>query len=71
MTDTKLFRQKVESRGIKYRFLAELIGITPYGLQKKIENKTEFKASEIVALSDALGLSADERNSIFFASQGD
>lgn len=71
MTDTKLFRQKVKSSGLKYRFLAELIGITPYGLQKKIENKTEFKASEIAALSDALGLSTSERNAIFFASKGD
>lgn len=66
MTNTKLFRQKVESRGLKYRFLAELLGITPYGLQKKIDNKTEFKASEIVTLSEALDLSAEERNAIFF-----
>ncbi len=71
MTNTKLFRDKVKVRGIKYRYLADLLGITTFGLQKKIDNITEFKASEIAKLSEALALSADERNLIFFATDGD
>lgn len=51
---------------MKYRFVAETLGITPYGLQKKIENVTEFKASEISKLSKLLKLSAAEMTEIFF-----
>lgn len=71
MTDTKLFREKVKHRGLKYAFLADLLGITTFGLQKKIDNVTEFKASEIAKLSEALDLTTDERNHIFFAPSSD
>lgn len=66
MTDTRALRQKIEQSGMKYRFVAETLGITPYGLQKKIENVTEFKASEISKLSKLLKLSAAEMTEIFF-----
>lgn len=71
MTDTQLFRDTVENRGLKYSFLAKELGITPYGLQKKIENRTEFKASEILILSDLLQLTADARERIFFTRKRD
>ena len=71
MTNTKLFRDKVKIAGLKYRHLADLLGITTFGLQKKIDGLTEFKASEIVVLSDALNLTPDEREAIFFARRGD
>lgn len=71
MTDTALFRETVEKKGVKYKFLADCLGITPYGLQKKIENQSEFKASEIVALCEALHLEGNEREQIFFAKNGD
>ena len=67
MTNTALFRETVDKRGLKYQFLADCIGITPYGLHKKIENLSEFKASEIVALCEALQLDRNEREQIFFA----
>ena len=67
MTNSKMFRATVSSRGIKYKHLASILGITPYGLQKKIDNLSEFKASEIQLLSTTLALSEQERNSIFFA----
>lgn len=66
MTNTSALRQKIEQSGLKYRFVAEMLGITPYGLQKKIENVTEFKASEISKLSKLLKLSAAEMTEIFF-----
>ncbi|MBS7225400.1 MAG: toxin-antitoxin system, antitoxin component, Xre family protein [Clostridiaceae bacterium] len=67
MTDTKLLREAIESRGLKYKYIAEELGITPYGLQKKIENESDFKAKEILALTRILGLSRKERDRIFFA----
>lgn len=66
MTDSKTFRAVVSNRGMKYKTLAAGLGITPYGLQKKIDNRSEFKASEIVKLTTALQLSERERDQIFF-----
>lgn len=66
MTDTVKFRAAVKNRGLKYKYLAEKIGITPFGLQKKIENQSEFKASEIQSLAELLGLTESERKQIFF-----
>ncbi len=71
MTNTALFREVVRRAGLKYQYLASLIGITPYGLSLKIKNINEFRASEIATLSEALGLSSKEKEDIFFARQGD
>lgn len=57
--------------GLKYKFIAEELHITPYGLQKKIDNQTEFKGSEIGKLTEILNLSETERSNIFFAKKGD
>lgn len=71
MTDSEQFRSTVSKRGLKYKYLANTLQITPYGLQKKIDNRSEFKASEIVKLSYVLNLTEAERNQIFFASNSD
>ena len=67
MTDTVALRKAVKESGLKYIRIASEMGISPYTLQKKIDNETEFKASEIVQLSDLLSLEASERSNIFFA----
>ena len=51
MTNTTLLRQKIDESGYKLQFLAEKCGLTYYGLMKKVNNETEFKASEIKAVS--------------------
>lgn len=66
MTDTVRLRKVIESKGLKYSYLAKKLSLTTYGLQKKIENDTEFKASEIACLCDILGLDNYERDLIFF-----
>lgn len=67
MTDSLALRKAVNKSGLKYIKIAGAMGISSYTLQKKIENETEFKASEIVKLSEMLSLSETERSSIFFA----
>lgn len=47
--------------------IAQKLGISAMGLYKKINNVTEFKASEIAILQDYLQLSKSERDEIFFA----
>lgn len=67
MTDSKKLRDAVEKKGLKYNFIARTMGLSAYGLKKKIENDSEFKASEIKRLSGLLSLSNKERDEIFFA----
>lgn len=42
------------------------MGLTPYSLQMKIDNETEFKASEIDVLANTLGMDMQQRDAIFF-----
>ena len=66
MTDTKKLRDKLEMSGYKLRFVASKMGISYQAFLKKINNETEFKASEIHILSILLSLSEEEKQSIFF-----
>lgn len=52
---------------ISKRDLAKKLGISEQGLYNKLNGISEFKASEIRALSDELSLSSQEREEIFFA----
>ena len=67
MTDTKRLEDLIKKMGYKKLFVAKMLGLTPYGLQKKICNETEFKAGEIKKLCDLLGISSlEEKEKIFF-----
>lgn len=67
MTDSAALRRAIEKSGLKYGKIAAEMGISTYTLQKKIDNITEFKASEIVKLTALLSLKRSESNAIFFA----
>ena len=66
MTDTDKFKCAVTSRGLKYVFLAEKLGISRAALWMKINNETEFKVSEVTVLSNIMGLTRKEVDEIFF-----
>ena len=67
MTDTETLRERIKVTGLKYKAIADRLGLSPYALQLKIDNKSEFKVREVDALSMLLGLSLREKNDIFFA----
>ena len=68
MTNTELLEDRIKRSGYQKNFIAKTLGLTPYGLALKISNKNEFKASEIEALSDLLGIDSwEDRSAIFFA----
>ena len=67
MTNTSLLEQYIEKSGYKKSFIADQIGITAYGLALKINNKSEFKASEMTILCNLLKISAEDKEAIFFA----
>lgn len=67
MTNTNELRKTISQAGVSIVFLAKKAGITRESFYQKMKNETEFKASEIVALADALHLTNEKRDSIFFA----
>lgn len=67
LTNSSELRDAIISAGFKYGYLAQALGITSYSLQKKIDNITEFKASEIKKLCELLCLDGERKDSIFFA----
>lgn len=72
MTDTYRLKEIIDKSGYKRKFIADKLGITPFGLDKKINNVTEFKASEIDVLCSLLQIKTlVEKERIFFAKQVD
>lgn len=71
MTDSDSLRKEIKNSGYLYKFIASKLGITTYGLQRKIDNLSEFKASEIAILSQLLNLTESKRTAIFFTIDSD
>ena len=70
MTDTLRLRERIKDSGLKYQYIADKMGLSRFGLMKKIENETEFKTSEVEKLCEILSIdSLDERMAIFFAKE--
>lgn len=67
MTDTKKLRIAIINSELSRQQIADLMGISLYTFQKKLHNKTEFKTKEVAKLTKILGLSVEERDTIFFA----
>lgn len=66
MINTELLKQRIESSGYRFNWIAKQLDLTSYGFRKKASGKNEFKVSEIVALQKILKLSNGERDEIFF-----
>lgn len=67
MTDSEMLRKLIELSGYKLKYVAECLGLSPYGLQLKINNSNEFKTSEVEALCELLSIkSLEEKDAIFF-----
>lgn len=70
MTDTTRLNEIIEQSGLKKRFIAETMGLSPYGLSLKINNTNEFKTGEIERLCDILHIEdVNDRDAIFFANK--
>ena len=72
LTDTKELQKIIELSGLRKGFIASKLGITTFALQKKVENRSQFKAEEIKILCDLLNItSLKEKERIFFAEDVD
>lgn len=67
VTNSKMLNEIITDAGITITAIAGKLGITREGLYKKLNNETEFKASEIIAMQDILHLTNQMRDEIFFA----
>lgn len=67
MTDTNALKKLINNNGLKMKYVAEQLGLSPYGFSLKVENKKEFKTSEVAALCELLNIdSLAEKEKIFF-----
>ena len=66
MTNKNLILAKMTEKGIRREDAAERLGISLNAFNMKLSNETEFKASEIQALSRMLGISR-QKDKYFFA----
>lgn len=67
MTNSAKLKGKMVESNLNQTWIAEQLGMTLATFNYKVNNKTEFKASEIKKLSEILHLTNDEVNAIFFA----
>lgn len=67
MTDTNQLQKMIRSSGYKECFIAQQLGITPQTLRNKLKRRSEFRAGEIMRLSELLNLSRTAKDAIFFA----
>lgn len=71
MTNKLEFEVAIIRANLTKKKIAKKLDISPMGLYKKINNITEFKASEISKLASLLNLSYKEKEIIFFTQNGD
>lgn len=69
MTNTLLLKMAILKSGLTNKEVAQHLGLSAMGLYQKMNNVTEFKASEISQLYKLLNLSSlEEQQQIFFVS---
>lgn len=66
-----MLKNYIRKSGYRIYFIAEKLGITYQGLMNKIDNKTEFKQTEIVELTKLLNIDTESRELIFFSQNVD
>lgn len=66
MVDYEALRRKVKVSGYKRKYLAKRLGLSENSLRNKLDGRTQFKLHEVEQLARLLGLTAQERDRIFF-----
>ena len=67
MVDTERLEKIIEESGLKKKFIAAEMGLSPWGLARKIRNCSEFLASEVNVLCRVLRISKKVKEEIFFS----
>lgn len=67
MVNSIALKEAIDISGIKQKVLANKIGITQNSLSRKLNNKSEFKLSEVEKLCALLDIESEAKDCIFFA----
>ncbi len=67
MPDILLLKNKIKESGMTIKAIAEKSGILRETFYNRLKGNGEFTASEIVALTEVLNLSASDRDQIFLS----
>jgi len=67
LTNVDMLDKAISSKGIKIGFLCDKLGLSSPSLTRRLQGKTEFKASEIAAMRDVLSLSDKDVRLIFLS----
>lgn len=68
MTDTCRLKKIIDSSGFRIDHIAKELDLSRQGLYNKINNRYEFKTSEVEKLCKLLGISSlKEKEKIFYA----
>lgn len=65
MLNAELLQKKIANSGMSITFISKKVGIARETLYNKINGKSDFSATEIVALTELLRLTRAERDKIF------
>ena len=63
--NSTLLMEAIRDSGVTHKFLAKKLGITPNSFSRKLYGRCEFKASELIIISDVLRLSLAQKDEIF------
>ena len=66
MTNTELLKSRIQTSGLKKRYIADQLGITYQGFYLKLIGKNEFLGSEIQKLTTLLNIPDKDIKPIFF-----
>lgn len=70
MTDTDRLNKAIRESGLHKSAILARMGFKSYAtLRKKARNEREFTASEVMMMTDILGLTPAQRDEIFFVRQ--
>lgn len=69
MVNTSKLKATIVERGMLQEQVAMQLGMTSATFNYKVNNKTEFRASEIKKLAEVLHLTMEEVFAIFFAEE--
>ena len=66
LTDSDALKKLIKSRGLKLKYVADYLGLTSYGFALKLNNKQEFKTSEVAALCELLEIKSLKEKEVLF-----
>ena len=66
MYQREKLEEAIKTSGLRKRYIAEKINMRYDTMLAKISGRQEWKVSEVQKIGDLIGITSDQRNTIFF-----